>query len=141
MHRFSNSSSIFRFRLASILWLLKFPITLYALLFLFKAVITHQGENESAVPLALLVLGFAILLNIVQSMMGSRCRCPLCLGQPLNRTGAVRRSNVPRLLGSYRLRMIVSSIFKGYFRCPYCGEPVAMEVRERRRHRSSELDV
>jgi hypothetical protein len=134
MHRFSSDSALFRFRLSAVLWLLKVPVWLGALGFLGYSVVTHEYQN-SKVEIALGGLAFAVFFTIVQTMMCNRCRCPLCIGQPLSRTGAARRSSVPRLFGSYRLRLIASMFLKGYFRCPYCGEPVEMQVRDRRRRR------
>ncbi len=140
MHRFPSDSALFRFRLAALLLLLKVPVWLGALVFLVHAVVTHD-ERRSNVELALGGVGLALVFSIVQVMMANRCRCPLCIGQPLARTGAARRSSVSRLLGSYRLRVIFSAFLKGYFRCPYCGEPVEMQVRDRRRRRDRMRDL
>ena len=137
MHRFSSDSALFRFRLSAVLWLLKVPVWLGATGFLGYAVLTHDYRN-SLVELGLAGLAFAVAFTIIQNMMCNRCRCPLCIGLPLARTGAARRSSVPRLFGSYRLRLIASMVFKGYFRCPYCGEPVEMQVRDRHRRRDKE---
>jgi hypothetical protein len=64
-------------------------------------------------------------------IMSNRLRCPLCMVPPLQNRRCAKHNNVPTTLGSHRLRVALSILFIGSFRCPYCGEPTAMEVRQR----------
>lgn len=136
MHRLSNEGSVLRYRLAAVLLLLKWLLIPGSLVFLLYTLLLGHLE---LVPTALGVIGFTVLLTIAQWLTAAKCRCPLCIGLPLCRTRAVKNRHAQRLFGSHRLRVAHSIFFKGYFRCPYCGEPTAMEVREhRRRYRSME---
>jgi DNA-directed RNA polymerase subunit RPC12/RpoP len=64
-------------------------------------------------------------------LMGGRIRCPLCMVPPLQSRGCARHRTAEKTLGSYRLRVAKSILLAGSFRCPYCGEPTAMQVRQR----------
>ncbi len=132
MHKFSNFAALARFRFAALLLLLKWPLWLAALAFLAYAVATHD-HRQSWVGWGLGGVALVLVYSVFQAVMAGRCRCPLCMGQPLVRTGAARRRTVKTFLGSYRLRVVMTMLFRGFFRCPYCGEPVEMTVRERRR--------
>jgi hypothetical protein len=132
MHRLPHEQHLFRYRLASSLLLLKWLIIPGSLGFLGHAVIAGDRER---VHLALGLVGLTLLVLVVQWFIASKCRCPLCLGTPLARKACVKHRNATRLFGSYRLRVAHSIIWKGYFRCPFCGETTVMEVRQRRRYR------
>ncbi len=85
----------------------------------------------------LTIIGFAfggatLLTSLLQWIMASRTRCPLCLTPVLARKACSKNRNARKLLGSYRLRVAMGVLFKGFFRCPYCNEPSVMEVRQRR---------
>lgn len=136
MHRLSHEGSVLRFRLAAALLLLKWLLIPGSFAFLGYTLLLGHPE---LVHTALGVLAFTVVLAIIQWLLASKCRCPLCIGLPLSRNGTVKHRNARRLFGSYRLRVAISVFLKGYFRCPYCGEPTAMEVRERgtRRHSRS----
>lgn len=132
MHRLPSASYLSRFRVASLLLLAKWlliPVAIY----IFGLAIARNDPSIAIVGggVALLIL----ILAIVQWTIASRTRCPLCMTPALARKSCAKHRNARRLLGSYRLRVALSILFRGYFRCPYCGEPTAMEVRVRRNHR------
>lgn len=134
MHRLSSEGTVFRYRLAAVLLLLKWLLIPGSIGFMLYALLLGHPELVHA---ALGVIGFTVVLTIVQWLVAAKCRCPLCIGLPLCHTRTVKNRHAQRLFGSHRLRVAHSIFLKGYFRCPYCGEPTAMEVRERhRRHRS-----
>ncbi len=86
-----------------------------------------------------MIIGVALLcttliLVIFQLLVASRARCPLCLTPALASKGCSKHRSARRLLGSYRFRVAASILANGHFRCPYCGEPTAIEVRPRRAH-------
>lgn len=114
--------------------LVKWPLVPGSLGFLLCALVL---ENVELIYSALGVIGLTVLLFIIQRLVSAKCRCPLCVGLPLCHTGAMRNRNARRLFGSYRLRVAQSIFLKGYFRCPYCGETTAMEVRQRGTQRRS----
>lgn len=134
MHRFSNEGSVFRFRLAAVLLLAKWSLVPISITFLLYTILLDHRELVIA---ALGVIGLTVVVAIIQWLTSSRCRCPLCIGLPLSRTATVKNRNAQRLFGSHRLRVAHSVFFKGYFRCPYCNEPTAMEARERGRGHGS----
>lgn len=51
-------------------------------------------------------------------------KCSLCMSPVWGARKCQKHSKVKPALGiSYRLGIATSIIFKGYYRCPYCGEP------------------
>lgn len=75
------------------------------------------------------LIGLFVLL--ITFVMSSKLRCPLCMMPPLQNRRCSKHRTVKRLFGSHRLSVAHSILFKDSFRCPYCGEPTAMEVRQR----------
>jgi hypothetical protein len=135
MHRLSSEGSIFRFRLAATLLWIKWLLIPGSSVFLLYTILMDHRELVMA---ALGVIALTVVVAILQWIVSARCRCPLCMGLPLSHTATVKNRKVPRLFGSHRLRVSLSIFLKGYFRCPYCNEPTAMEVRERHHRRSRE---
>lgn len=82
-------------------------------------------------------IGFLLatpVVIVIQWIVASRVRCPLCLAPPLMHKGCSKNRKARTLFGSYRMRVVMTGLFRGYFRCQYCGEPSELKVRERRRH-------
>jgi hypothetical protein len=71
----------------------------------------------------------ALLVAAIQWIVSAQARCPLCLTPPLALRYCAKHRKARRLLGSFRLRVACSIIFRNYFRCPYCGETTAIETR------------
>lgn len=134
MHRLRNDQTVSRFRLSAMLVLAQFVLIPGAVVFLIYALAQHS-EHGSLVPEGLIVLAAALLVSLIQWIIGSRCRCPLCLGLPLVRSAAAKHRQALTLLGSYRLRVALSIVLRGQFRCPYCGEPTQVAVRAHSRSR------
>jgi hypothetical protein len=91
------------------------------------------SKDVDLMRIAARVLGLGIFLKVLTYIMSGRLKCPLCLGAPLRKLGCTKHRTAETLLGSYTAEVAVAVLFKGKFRCPYCGERTAMEVRERRR--------
>lgn len=78
-------------------------------------------------------LGLWLLSTGLFFIQRSSLRCPLCLvpvwaGKKCQK----HRKAKPALGISYRLGVAVAVIFRGHYRCPYCGEPFSSrEVRKR----------
>ncbi len=130
MHRFRSSSTIFRFRLASALLLLGYPLALAALALLVYSVL--RSDRELAIQVSLLG-GLAGLMLAFQWIIARRTHCPLCMTPVLAKTHCSKHRRARKLLGSYRLRVAVAVLFRGKFSCPYCHERSELKVRERRR--------
>jgi hypothetical protein len=129
MHRFRSKSVLLRFKAAALLLCFRCFLTPVAILILLYslAVLDHQLTVS-----ALLLGGLIVLMAILQSLIASRTRCPLCMTPVLSSKGCSKHRNSRKALGSYRLRVALGILFQGSFRCPYCNEPTAMEVRDRR---------
>ena len=79
----------------------------------------------------LLGLITGILLGLAQWMAAARAGCPLCSTPVLAPMRCARHRKARRLPGSYPLRVATAILFTDQFRCPYCNEPTAMDVKER----------
>jgi hypothetical protein len=133
MHRFPSKSVILRFRFSAVLFILRcalfvcgFPLLLWSMLM----------DVREWFFVAVGMLGFFPVVIVLQWMVATKARCPLCFAQPLIHSGCVKSRKARRLFFSYRLQVSLTSLFKGYFRCPYCGEPSEMKARERLRMES-----
>lgn len=91
-------------------------------------------ESASA-GIALKLIGLALLVFLVHWILSLRTRCPRCLTGSFSRKGCARHGGSRSLLGSHRLRVAVSVVFRNHFQCPYCGELTAMKVRAARSSR------
>ena len=130
MHRLPSTQSICHFRLAAVLLCVKclaLPIALGALI-LFLITGNHSIARFS-VGLVLL----ALLAAFLQWLIAARTPCPLCMTPVLAKKHCVTHRHARTFLGSYRLRVAVAIILRNSFHCPYCHEPTAMEVRDRKR--------
>lgn len=128
MHRLRSQTTLRRFRIASLLVSMMFlaaPVALgstcYGLV---------SGKHEwFGVAGWVVVSGIACMA--LSFMISGRLRCPLCMVPSLQKRGCAKHNSAEKLFGSYRLRVAQSILFKDCFRCPYCGEFTAMQVRER----------
>lgn len=128
MHRLPSETVLRRFRVASGLVILLW-VSVPVVLGLLGYGIFH-GEHEWLVY-AGMAAGVGVGCSILIFMMGGRLRCPLCMVPTLQNRRCSKHRTAIKLFGSYRLRVAHSILFKDMFRCPYCGEPTAMEVRDR----------
>ena len=126
MHRLPSKHAVSRFRVAAWLLAIKWGLTSASLAIIAYAVVMFEPVLATVGVSLLVSSGVAAVLQL---LVASRARCPLCLSQPVAiRKCAVHR-NARRLLGSHRLRVALSVILRNCFRCPYCGETTAMESR------------
>ena len=128
MHRLPSNTSLRRFRLASVLVVVMFLTAPAALGFVVYGF--ASGEHGwFGVAGAVVILGIGCMgLNFI---MSGRLRCPLCMVPPLLNRRCSKHKGAAKILGSHCLSVALSILFKDSFRCPYCGEPTAMQVRER----------
>lgn len=129
MHRFSSKSAIVRLKLASLLLCLKYLFAVATGGILLYSI----AENDQRLTWIAIGSGvFTLGVVIVQWLLAAKTRCPLCLTPVLATKGCSKHRNARTLLGSHRLRVAMSVLFKGRFYCPYCHEPSALEVRQKR---------
>lgn len=129
MHRFRSKSVIIRFQTVSVLILLKVLLVPSSLVILLYGIIINEREH---IFLGAIVAGVTVILSVTQWVLAARTRCPLCLTPVLADKDCSKNRNAKTLFGSYRLRVALSILLKGSFRCPYCNEPSAMKVRDKR---------
>jgi hypothetical protein len=77
------------------------------------------------------LLALTPVAALIQRVLSDRARCPLCMTPPLVHKTCQRNRHARTFLGSYRLRVALSVLFRKHFTCPYCGEPTKCEVRRR----------
>lgn len=130
MHRFPSTSTITRFRFGAILFILRFILPAVGFPLLVWSMLT---DERTGFVVSCVILGFFPIVIMTQWVVASKVRCPLCLAPPLLHRSCARNRKARRLFFSYRMRVVVTSLFSGYFRCPYCGEPSEMRARQRRR--------
>lgn len=129
MHRLPSHYSVRRFRLAAFLLLFKWLVIGAATVLLGYSLCI--GKNDLT-HLAIGLFALSVPLTLALWLSAGRARCPLCIGNPLAHNACVTHRKTRRLFGSYRLYVALSILLKGRFRCPYCGEPAAIEVRPKR---------
>jgi hypothetical protein len=130
MHRFQSQSVVTRLRLAALLMCLKWLMIPAAAGVLIYSLVYRQ---DYLIVVALGLICAAVLAGVFQWIFASRARCPLCMTPVLVNKRCSKHRNAKTLFGSYGLRAALAMIFKSCFRCPYCNEPSALQVRERGR--------
>ena len=130
MHRFQSSSTILRFRLASVLLVLGYLLGLGGLGVLGYSLLHSDREfGIMAVPL----LGVAGIMLAFHWVVARRTHCPLCMTPVLATKHCSKHRRARKFLGSHRLRVALAVIFRNTFTCPYCNERSELKVREKRR--------
>jgi hypothetical protein len=130
MHRLPTKSTLWRYRVASCLLFFLIIGLLPAVGILAYGVITR---DIPWITISGYIFGGLVLLLLVNFVLTSKLRCPLCLVSPLQNRGCSKHRNVQRILGSHRLKVAKSILVEGHFSCPYCGEMTAMEIRSKNR--------
>lgn len=130
MHRFRSRSTILRFKAASILLCSRYLLAPLASVTFIYAFL--QDDRK----LAYIGIGMgitAVLATILQWILAARARCPLCLTPVLANKDCAKHRRARTFMGSHRLRVALSILFKSTFLCPYCHEKSGMQVRGRQR--------
>lgn len=117
-----------RFRIASALVILMFLMVPVAIGFALGGLLLNEHRMFLFAAIAAALWLVCLVLNFAQN---GRLRCPLCMVPPLQNRGCSKHRSAKTMLGSHRLKVAHSIIFADSFRCPYCGEPTTMEVRQR----------
>ncbi len=133
MHRLRSKSAVFRFRLAALLLCSKcilVPVAAGGIAY--SIIIADQKFTLISVGAATL----AGVVGILQWLFAERTNCPLCITPVLASRECTKNRHARKLIGSHRLHTALSILLRKSFRCPYCNEPTAVEVRQRHRHPS-----
>lgn len=137
MHYPRSNSDARRLRTASLLLLGNRLLILSAIALLLVSLFAND-QLLLIVGSTLVFVCFALI--VIQWIAASRVGCPLCRIPVLAPLGRAKHREARRLLGTYQFRVALSILFAERFRCPYCNESTAMDVRERlrsSRHRES----
>lgn len=127
MHRPRHVQVIVKMQLAALLLCLSRLLIPAALVMAVMAVMSGEAGH---LKIALALGGSAVALAILQWIVASGGKCPLCTMPVLSRRGCSRHRNARVVAGSHRFPVAFGVLFKGHFRCPYCNEPTLLEVRE-----------
>ena len=130
MHHPRSISDARRLRIASLLLLANRMLIAVAIALLLDSLLSNDSFL-TILGVVLMVTG--ILLLVAQWVAALHAGCPLCRTPVLAPMRCMKHRNAKRLLGSYPLRVALAILFTERFRCPYCNEPTAMEVREKLR--------
>ena len=75
------------------------------------------------------VAALSLILVIPLWTLGGHTNCPLCWTPVFAPKGCTKHREARKLMGSHRLRVALAVLFRNQFRCPYCNESTAMELR------------
>ena len=129
-----SRTAVLRFKLTALGWILLVLLTPGAVVMACYTMVVMKREPAS---IALMLFGLAGLVFLFHWLLSLRARCPRCLAGTFTRKSCSLHGGAKPLLGSHRLKVAVSVIFKNHFQCPYCGELTATRSRSagsRRRH-------
>ena len=135
MHHFRRRSHLILHLFNAISWLLMLFLALVTIGLLVAAFLTYDRL------LALAGLTFAsatLIVALLQRLGAGSANCPLCRMPPLGSRACQKNAKARPFLGSYRLRVSLSTVLLNRFRCPYCGEPTRCSVKLRQAPEPSE---
>lgn len=93
-------------------------------------IVSLLANNRRLMVLGMVAGIICLVMIIAQWVAASSAGCPLCRTPVLAPMGCMKHRQARRLLGSYQLRVALAIMFTERFRCPYCNESTAMEVKE-----------
>jgi len=128
MHHPRSICDVRRLRLASLLLLGNRMLILTAGSLL---LVSFFANDQHLMVFGSILVATSFVLIIVQWIVALHAGCPLCRTPVLAPMGCAKHRKAKWLLGSYKLRVALSIMFKERFRCPYCNELSAMEVRQK----------
>jgi len=126
MHRLRSITTVYRFRLLALMLCGKYVPFAIASVFLIHALI---DSDQSLATSGAALMGLTVLMTVWQWLLAERTGCPLCLAPVLARKKCATHRHAKTLLGSHRLPVALDILFCSRFRCPYCHEVTALEVR------------
>ena len=140
VHHLRSISAVLNFRLAALLLFVNCLLAPVAIGLLLQSVFF---DNPSAGMIGSGLVTFSLVLVIPQWAVGLHTTCPLCWTPVLAPEKCTKHLHARKFMGSHRLRVALTILFKNQFRCPYCDEPTVLEPRNtfhRAPNRWTELD-
>jgi hypothetical protein len=127
MHRPRHRRTIWHFRIAAVLLLVKWSCYLVAFGVLLTAFLRH---NYLLAWSGMGLLALALVMTVVVRLQAMHCKCPLCMTPVMGKPRCAKHRRSKKCLGSYRLRVALSILLLGRFLCPYCNEHTRLELRD-----------
>lgn len=128
MHRYRSIRPIIWLKISTLLYLFSHFYTFALIGFAFYAILHDSREIMLQLLYGIILYALCWFLYLWTS---SLTNCPLCRSGPMSSKGCAKHRNAKSMLGSYRLMVALSVLFLRRFRCPYCGESTALEVKAR----------
>lgn len=129
MHHFHSRRTSLKLRIGGLLLIIKL-LCGAAVLPLFAMGLLLGRRDLLVTTLGLLLAGAVV--SVFHFALSRDVCCPLCKGSLLRSQGCAYHSKARRFLGSRRLGVALPALFRGRFRCPYCGEQCSCSPRTRR---------
>lgn len=128
MHHQRSAYSLRRIRRVAYHFLLNVVLGIIAIS---AVVYSVYYQNETWLYASLGGVVFWLISSVFFYIKGAGVRCSLCMTPLWLGRKCQKHKNVKPALGvSYRLGMATAVVFKGHYRCPYCGEPFsALKIR------------
>jgi hypothetical protein len=128
MHLLHSPSTIVRLRLSALLYCIRCLLPMLTGVVLVLALTT--SNNQLAI-LGIAGIALTVLTAIFQWRLSRGTRCPLCMTPVLATNHCAKHRHARSLLGSYRLPVVLTILFKNTFLCPYCNEKTAVALRNK----------
>lgn len=128
MHHPRSTLEILRFRFVAFMLFGNYLLAFLIAGLMARSLLT-DNFGLTLIGSALVILLF-VLLGI-QWTVASRAGCPLCRTPVLAPRFCTKHRLARTFLGSHRLRVALSVLFKNRFRCPYCNESTALQLGKR----------
>ena len=134
MHKYQSTSSVRRLRLAALLMCVRCLVSVFSLVLLIDSLVLCDLD------LALIgvgLIGVTLVIAGLQWIAAAESHCPLCRMTVLMNNKCAKHRRVRRILGSYRLPVALSILFRKSFVCPYCHEQSTLAVHKHKRETRS----
>jgi hypothetical protein len=126
MHRPRSIDSIYRLRLAAVLWCVRFLLLSAAIgIMLYGFYI----NNQKLTVIGGVAGALGGVVAILQWIVATKARCPLCSTPVIGDKSCSRHRHAKTIFGSHRTRVALAIIFKNQFSCPYCNESTLLQLR------------
>lgn len=129
MHQLPTQGIVRRYRFAALCVVLKWILISVSSPCLIYAVMIDRRDIFLDSIGMLLAAGCTTIGHLIGGM---RARCPLCFVPSFSHQQQSKNSRALRFLGSYRVFVAFSVLFRGWFQCPYCGEKTSIKARQRK---------
>jgi hypothetical protein len=126
MHSPRSINLIYRFRFAAVMWCARVCLLSASFVLMLGGVCVYDPYLTYVGAGAGISGGF---MAILQWMIASKARCPLCQTPILADKACSRHRQAKSAFGSHRTRVALSIIFKNQFYCPYCNEPTLLRLK------------